>query len=338
MTAVPFEGPEKKLEVILKRPLPALRSTGHSSPGRSSPGGSAPGQGAPIDPRWAEVVQAAGAKIVSFTSTEAMDAYLLSESSLFVWDDRVLMITCGTTSLIDAVPRVIETVAKENIAFFFYERKNLMYPELQRSDFETDAEDLAAYFEGKSYRLGPANRDHIHIFYYSTPNRPVENDITLEILMHDLHPEARDAFVPRPQETIDQMEARTGVDDLYPDMVKDAFRFQPYGYSLNKVHGESYMTIHVTPEPHGSYASFETNVTEQDYTETIKRVISIFRPNRFSLAMTGSQDENQTPQENLLPQHIRGFQVTESSFYEFDSGYAVTFRNYSAHEQHERAQ
>ncbi len=309
-----FEGPEKKLEVILSAPVSELRTNN--------------------DGRWTKVVQAAGAKIVSAKSSELMDAYLLSESSLFLWDDRILMITCGTTSLIDAVSEVVDLVSKDNIAFFFYERKNLMYPHLQRSDFEMDARDLSVYFSGKSYRLGPANRDHVHIFYHSAPGRLVENDITLEILMHDLDPAVLTAFMPPPDgtelgEVISDVEKRTGIDALYPDMLKDSYQFKPYGYSLNKIADDTYMTIHVTPEPGGSYASFETNVHETDYSGTIGCVIAVFRPNRFSLVMTGSQNENQPEQERRLPRNMDDYHVTESSFYEFDSGYAVSFRNYT---------
>jgi S-adenosylmethionine decarboxylase len=307
--ALLFEGPEKKLEIILKQPNPENRSN--------------------IDFRWTGVVKACGAEIISRKSSAELDAYLLSESSLFLWDDRILMITCGKTSLVRAVPGIIDIVGRENIAFFFYERKNLMYPHLQRSDFETDVQDLSTHFEGKSYRLGPANHDHVHIFYSSTPERVIEDDVTLEILMHDMHPAVLGAFVPKENDGVEDLEKRTGINDFYPEMEKDSYQFQPYGYSLNKIYKRKYMTIHVTPEPSGSYASFETNVFEADYTETINRVIGIFNPNRFSLVMTGSQDETQVPQDQRLPSRMTGYQPTEKSFYEFDCGYAVSFFNYA---------
>ncbi len=306
---VPFEGPEKKLEIILKERRPEIRTN--------------------ADGHWTGVVKACGAEIVRQKHTAEIDAYLLSESSLFVWDDRVLMITCGTTSLVKAVPGILDIVSKENIAFFFYERKNLMYPHLQNSDFEMEVQALSAYFTGKSYRLGPANRDHVHIFYYSTPERWVEEDVTLEVLMHDMHPAVLSAFIPKENDTVSALEKRTGLDRLYPEMESDSLQFQPYGYSLNKILGEKYMTVHVTPEPSGSYASFETNFPEADYTQTITRVTGIFQPNRFTLVMTGNQDEDQVPQDERLPYEMPGYRCTEKSFYEFDCGYAVSFFNYA---------
>lgn len=305
---IQFEGPEKKLEIILSQPDPGLRSN--------------------ADGRWGSVVHACGAEIVSAKSTPEMDAYLLSESSLFVWADRILMITCGKTTLVQAVPKIIEIAGFENIAFFFYERKNLMYPQQQPSDFESDVKGLSALFEGKSYRLGPANHDHVHIFYASVMDHAVEDDHTVEILMHDLHPEVLAAFIPRQEDTVDELEARTGIAELYPDMENDSFQFQPYGYSLNKISGSQYVTIHVTPEESGSYASFETNVGGSRFDEIISRIMEIFRPNRFSLVITESTENTDSIEGSQMPRDFAGYHRSEKSIYEFDSGYAVSFYNY----------
>ncbi|MGM0452646.1 MAG: adenosylmethionine decarboxylase [Thermodesulfobacteriota bacterium] len=305
---IEFEGPEKKLEIILAQPDPGMRSN--------------------ADGRWGSVVHACGAEIVSARSTPEMDAYLLSESSLFVWADRILMITCGKTTLVQAVPKIIEIVGLENIAFFFYERKNLMYPQQQPSDFESDVKGLSAYFDGKSYRLGPANHDHVHIFYASMAEHAVEEDHTIEILMHDLHPEVIAAFIPRQEDTVDELEARTGIAGLYPDMENDSFQFQPYGYSMNKIAGSQYVTIHVTPEESGSYASFETNVDGGDFATIASRITEIFRPSRFSLVITESTQDRDAVEGSQMPRQFNGYHRSEKSIYEFDSGYAVSFYNY----------
>ena len=61
-----FEGPEKKVELALVPGKPSLRSRGHEY--------------------WKGIVAKANAQILSTISNEQMDAYLLSESSLFVTD------------------------------------------------------------------------------------------------------------------------------------------------------------------------------------------------------------------------------------------------------------
>ena len=79
-----FEGPEKKLEAVVTPGFPPLRSLG--------------------DDAWHGIVESARAKVLSVLRTEHCDAYLLSESSLFVFDDWFVLITCGQTTLVDAVP------------------------------------------------------------------------------------------------------------------------------------------------------------------------------------------------------------------------------------------
>ncbi len=67
--------------------------------------------------------------------------------------------------------------------------------------------------------------------------------------------------------------------------------FYPYGYSLNGAHDRTYYTIHVTPQPECSYASFETNMRYENYDTVIQKLISIFQPTRFIVNVT-SQGES----------------------------------------------
>lgn len=52
---------------------------------------------------WAEFVGRAGAKVLSSVATDRLTAYLLSESSLLVWDERALLITCGQMNPLSAL-------------------------------------------------------------------------------------------------------------------------------------------------------------------------------------------------------------------------------------------
>ncbi len=93
----------------------------------------------------------------------------------------------------------------------------------------------------------------------------------------------------------------------YPDARIDAYMFSPCGFSANGVvpapaHGGGgaveeaqaggaahYFTVHVTPEPNCSFASFETNVPGgqkgRETADIIEHVVSIFRPGRFSVTL-----------------------------------------------------
>ena len=87
---MPFEGIEKKFELLVSNDQPSLRS---QSPGF-----------------WEHVVRAAGADIIARTSSPSCDAYLLSESSLFVSDHRAVMITCGTTNLVASIEALLNEI------------------------------------------------------------------------------------------------------------------------------------------------------------------------------------------------------------------------------------
>jgi len=303
-----FEGPEKKLEIILRSPQTDLRKN--------------------ADQRWHRVISSCNATIISKISTKYLDAWLLSESSLFVWDDCILMITCGKTALANALNEIMEFVDRDKVAFIFYERRNFMFPDEQPSDFETEVEGIHQLFPGKSYRMGPATHDHLHLFYYNATNKP-EPDVTLQVLMTHLSSKVTDLFSTghaRHAKTITEI---SGLDRLYPGAVSDEFLFSPQGYSLNGIVKDKYYTIHVTPQASGSYVSFETNIISRDYSEIIRDVVSIFDPGSFSLAFTTSMDAQYHSLHKRMAATLPGYRVTEKSLYEFDCGYAVTFSNYT---------
>ncbi len=303
-----FEGPEKKLEIILSAPNPAIRSNGNGC--------------------WDRVVAASSARILSRFGNGGMDAYLLSESSLFVWDDRILMITCGKTTLVDVIPEILSIVGKENVAFVFYERKNFFYPHEQPSDFEDDAGLLLKYFPGKSYRLGPANGEHVHVFYSSHGMMGPDNDTTLQLLMNDLDPKVMDLFTLRGVNDADEAAELSGIKNIYPAMERDHRLFSPEGYSLNAIDKKRYFTIHVTPQAKASYVSFETNVPEDNYGPLIEQVVSIFKPRRFSLVFTHSWGSGGSHPLSFVPcDGAPGYRLTEKSVHAFDCGFGVLFMN-----------
>jgi len=301
-----FEGPEKKLEIILFSAQGGLRENRQD--------------------RWRAVAAASGAEIISHISSSSLDAYLLSESSLFVWPDRILMITCGQTVLLRALPKILSIVGRQNVAMVFYERKNLMFPADQPADFEADVAMLTANFPGKSYRLGPANADHVHLFFSSHAGIEPTPDATLQVLMSDLSPDTARRFFAG-NGTAERIVARTGLDTLYGRMQIDSHLFTPAGFSANGIRDQRYFTVHVTPQKDGSYTSFETNVIEADYSRVVSRVLDIFAPERFTLVLTSSMDPSCRPLHRTLEDSVGGYEPMEKSYHEFNCGYAVTFFN-----------
>ena len=142
----------------------------------------------------------------------------------------------------------------------------------------------------------------------------------------------------------------------YPDARVDAYLFTPCGFSANGVipapdqagTATHYFTVHVTPEPQCSYASFETNVpgrqSGRETSEVIEHVVNIFKPGRFSvtlfeakanlidLSLTGdSALETKVSHSGAVRsakmEKIKGYRRVERIVHDFD-GYDLVFRYY----------
>jgi S-adenosylmethionine decarboxylase len=77
-----------------------------------------------------------------------------SESSLFVFPHKLILKTCGTTTLLAGIPPILELAQKAGFPYgeiyrVFYSRKSFMFPERQRSPHGSWGEEvqrLNSYF------------------------------------------------------------------------------------------------------------------------------------------------------------------------------------------------
>jgi S-adenosylmethionine decarboxylase len=254
-----FEGPEKKLEVVVTPGFPPLRSLG--------------------DEAWRRVVEAAGAKVISVLRSEHSDAYLLSESSLFVFDDWFVLITCGQTTLVDAVPEILRSIPKESIAFLVYERKSEHFPEHQPTTFYDDARRLQTMLPGRALRFGDEHGRYIQMFHTTRPYTPEKDDPTLEVLMHVIDEGVAEQFATTRAPDDTSLAVSSGMAAILPGFATAEHVFDPAGYSLNAVRGEEYYAFHVTPEETGSYVSFETNFDFRGHLGgLVGSIVELFRP------------------------------------------------------------
>lgn len=255
-----FEGSEKKFELI-------SRAAGF----RQRP------------PEFVQkLVELAGAKILSKISSGQVDAYLLSESSLFVSDDSLTMLTCGRTTLARSAEFAVREVGPDNVDFLSYERKNEYFPHRQETDFYNDVKQLEACLPGQSFRFGYSDEHHLLLFHLDKPYKSPGLDCTLEILMYNLQGPARAIFDGG--QTLERVRELTKLDQIFPGFTIDDHLFQPCGYSLNAVRGAEYYTLHVTPEETASYVSFETNMKLGNrITTALRSVVGVFDPRSFDV-------------------------------------------------------
>jgi len=317
---VGFEGPEKRLEIDFK-------------PNENMPRGLRSLCREHVN----ELLDLARCTIVSSTSNEYFDSYVLSESSLFVYPYKLMIKTCGTTTLLNCIPRLLEMAASIDLSveLVMYSRKNFLFPQKQmypHISWSDEVDYLNKMFDGTAYVLGPITQSHWYLYLADySEHRGIHEDgkqITLEIMMHDLDIEAASRFYRK--EGIRDDDKFPGIADLLPGSETDEFNFTPCGYSMNGLNNEAYYTIHVTPEPHCSYASFETNVALSSYVKLISNVCEIFKPGSFTVTLfneSGKIDHEYCLQQgNNL--NVPGYSIKHRTFCELEGCMDVTLCNY----------
>ena len=260
-----FESSEKKLEIIFSDQSPSLRTRPEHF--------------------WEEVIEACGAAVISSKTYSSITAYLLSESSLLIWDHRIIMITCGKTVLPKALLKILKAFRKNQPHFLFFQRKNEFFPENQKSCFSKDLQLIKKKVKGKAWRFGPIHQHHCSLFYMETECRPDPRDQTLEILMYDSR-----TLKNTSKNTITSM--KTKLQRVFPGFDIQDHYFTPTGYSLNAIREEEYYTIHITPQTPVFYISFEAGFHNRSFQEITDKLLHIFQPQSFDLIFFHTTEQN----------------------------------------------
>jgi S-adenosylmethionine decarboxylase len=170
-----FEGPEKLLEVWFSPSPTDLESC-------SEPNGL---KAVPADV-WTTMLDLVNCKVLSIIEHDDVDAYLLSESSMFVFPHKLILKTCGTTTLLCGLPRILEIAclfggfprntapAGRGIAIaaapyrVFYSRKNFLFPDRQHGPHRSWRDEVKAldklFVNGSAYMIGKMNGDHWYLY------------------------------------------------------------------------------------------------------------------------------------------------------------------------------
>jgi len=191
-----FEGSEKKVEIVVRPDGPSFRALG--------------------DDYWRGVARRAGAEVLSSISNARCDAYLLSESSLLVFDRKIVMMTCGRTTLHDAVLAVLEVVAPSDIDGLIYERKNEVYPHDQPTSFFQDVQILGEKLPGRAFKFGNEDEHHLYLFHLDRAASCDPQDMTLEVLMYGVADPEREQFGLATHATTEAVREATRVDRIIP--------------------------------------------------------------------------------------------------------------------------
>jgi len=269
-----FEGPEKKIEIdyFLSNNKTTLRNVPRED--------------------WVVLLSLINCTILSKISNNLCDAYVLSESSLFVFDSKVIIKTCGQISLLKCLELLLKygnNVGATNRRICFT-RRNFIFPQKQifpHSSFDEEVHYLKQHFpSGVAKIFGPRSCDHHYMFIHhneEVPQAPASP--FLEILMTGLCPEVMKQFY-RTEDFVssEDVTKKTKIQNFFKDSASvDAHAFEPCGFSLNAIDSDLYYTLHVTPQNEFSYISYEANIPTQQYQEIVDQVTALFKPESFTI-------------------------------------------------------
>jgi len=170
-----FEGPEKLLEVWFSPGPGDLQACSKKTGLKAVPADT-----------WTSMLDLVNCKVLSIVESDDVDAYLLSESSMFVFPHKLILKTCGTTTLLNGLPRILEIAtlsggfsrstapAGRGIAVaappyrVFYSRKNFLFPDRQHGPHRSWRDEVRAldkfFVGGSAYMIGKMNGEHWYLY------------------------------------------------------------------------------------------------------------------------------------------------------------------------------
>ncbi|KAL7669010.1 hypothetical protein ACOME3_009686 [Neoechinorhynchus agilis] len=248
-----------------------------------------------------------GCKIVSFQRGTHTDAYVLSESSLFIGPRHLILKTCGAIAQLRCMSQVLRLASDyagfDSVEDVFYSRKNFMRPELQpvpHRKFEEEVLYLENYFEGELvFQFGKYCENNWHLYTLNKSKSIIAPDQTIEIMMTQLDSPRSQAFrlntpphsSPHHPQIDNYLKPCKELRNIFDQCEVDEHLFEPCGYSCNAIlaDGLKYFTVHVTPEDGFSYASFECNASVALSQTCVESVVKCFQPVKFIITMFANE-------------------------------------------------
>lgn len=320
VSAIGFEGYEKRLEIVFSEPGIFSDPNGKGLRSLSR---------AQLD----EFLGPAECTIVSSLSNEFVDSYVLSESSLFVYPYKIIIKTCGTTKLLLAIPPILKLAGALSLGVqsVRYTRGSFIFPGAQSFPHRSFSEEVAV-LDGYFGNLGSGSKAIVlgkpdcpqkwHIYTASAVEmEPITPVYTLEMCMTGLDHEKARVFFKNESCSANEMTVSSGIRKILPESKICDFEFDPCGYSMNSIESSAISTIHVTPEDGFSYASFEAvgyDLESVKLSVLVEKVLACFEPSEFSVAVHAGVSGKLL--EQTCSMDVKGYCLGEKSGEEFGIG------------------
>ncbi|KAF6145212.1 hypothetical protein GIB67_041407 [Kingdonia uniflora] len=265
-----------------------------------------------------EVLNEVQCTVVSAVGNLHFDAYVLSESSLFVYPTKIIIKTCGTTQLLKSIPPMLSHALDMGLSVCGcrYTRGSFIFPKTQPFPHNSFGEEVLYLEESlpsnlccrKASVMPSKKLTHSwHVYSASEGCNDVDQvgmhaDVfTIEVCMTELDRvlackffQGEGSIGSGGDVTGRLMTKLTGINEINPKAIICDFGFDPCGYSMNGIDGVHYSTIHVTPEDGYSYASFECVMPNDDYHkvgQVLKKVVQVFGPSVMSISTTSANED-----------------------------------------------
>ena len=287
---------------------------------------------------WKDMLDLVNCKVLSVVESEHVDAYLLSESSMFVFPHKLILKTCGTTTLLRGLPRILEiaaTVAKfpHNVADdrlgtataaapyrVFYSRKNFLFPDRQLGPHRSWRDEIKSldklFLGGSAYVIGKLNGEHWYLYLTepytmltppSTPERRDSQDRRDRMI----DAASRLSVTSAAEEEDDDETLEILMTDLDPENAKQFY----LDHATTVAEGRYFDKAHearLDAQQHiGSLANLPTTAPAQNLTESSDlEVDDVFSNSSADSSSPGSES---FPENLMTEGHSLGTVVAESS-------------------------
>jgi S-adenosylmethionine decarboxylase len=211
-----FEGVEKRLEIIVTGSLDVTRA------------------------EWEKLLHETKCSILSEIENKNCHAYLLSESSLFVWKNKMVLKTCGQIELLKCFPSLRELFQEKKCSpvWMCYSHREFQRPDLQPLPYQSVEKEWQVWQKLVDHNTKRHRRGLYHFFIWS-------NGIPVETRMCEVS-------------TTQPLQITSSLWSEW-DALVDEHWFTPQGYSANLLGDEWYLTLHLTPQV-PAYLSIETDM------------------------------------------------------------------------------
>ena len=224
-------------------------------------------------------------RIIKKDITPSCISYILSESTLLIFDSSLLILTCGKTPLHRTLSAFVRLFSLSRIQTFTFERRNFLFPSDQDSHFEKTFEATLNLFPPSQvyfYHIGDKEDIHFHFFIYKA------EDISLPTFYEIFMEECSQSSLLQ----IEKMPPATRLDTVLAPLKSRGYIldhvFSPQGYSINHIDDQNYTTLHTSPEEHVVYMSLESSSYDPFKSMTLD-LLKRVAPKTFGLLFTQTQ-------------------------------------------------